>query len=509
MALSKNGTRLLMLAFWTPTATATGLAISAYPGEKFFYIVFSLTLHLFLLSGFYCKPLFFEKFLSIFCWMGFWFKLSLQLLALQVNIDHPWWNIVNTQYLAKNILISQKNINHLDSSLILATLCFGSLITASLVRRWFYKNEYHMFSGQHLWLSKTHQNNRTVFIAILTGAILCVCGFNYYLGLYSLGEYSTSNNIDVIARLVFKWLILFGLASFVSIFFHLELAYLKKTTIICVLLALLVTLVPSASANSRVGFLTLATFFLGWLATRPPESKPINFAKLSFVIITTAGLSLASVVVVNLVRYETFSETAKIPLQGTSSELSAKSVGEIKTTPSLKSLAHRLEVASIPVARSTVALFGERWVGITELTDVIKSEKGTSDFYTKSWNQKKGGKEFSIYEQTIGKSMSTDAVRNRFDFMTTPGLIAYLAFSQSVLLMCLGCIVFYCASALFEILFLRYSGGLVITSALFSQVLAYRFVHFGTYPSQTYLLISAIVVNAAIICFLVKLKTRS
>ncbi|MDA7587008.1 hypothetical protein N8783_03905 [Alphaproteobacteria bacterium] len=507
--MSKNWTILLAIVFWIPALTLNYFAISAYPGEKFVYIIFSLTLHFFLLSGFCCKPLFFEKFLSIFCWMGFWFKLSLQLAGLQVNTHHPLWNIVNTQYLAKSILISQKNINHLDSALILATLCFGSLITASLVRRWFYKNEYRLFSGQHLWLSKIHQSNRAVFIAILMGAILCVCGFNYYLGLYSLGEYGTSNNIEVIARLVFKWLILFGLASFVSVFIHLESAYFKKTTIICVLLALFVTLAPSASANSRVGFLTLVTLFLGWLATRPPESKPINIAKLSLVIITTAGLSLASVAVVNFIRHETFSEAAKIPLQGTSNELDAKSVGQIRTTPSLNSLAHRLEVASIPVVRSTLALFGERWIGITELIDVVKSETGESGFYTRSWNQKWGSKEFTAYEQTIGKSMATKASRSRFDFMTSPGMIAYLAFSQSILLMCLGCIVFFFASALFEVLFLKYSGGLVITSALFSQILAYRFVHFGTYPSQTYLLIIAIVVNAAIICFLVKRKTRS
>ncbi len=52
-----------------------------------------------------------------------------------------------------------------------------------------------------------------------------------------------------------------------------------------------------------------------------------------------------------------------------------------------------------------------------------------------------------------------------------------------------------------------YAGRNLILCALFGQVIAYRYVHFGSVPSQSYLLLGALLGNIALI-WLVEIALR-
>ena len=52
------------------------LTIKNYPGHISVYIIFTLVSHGLLFLGFYKNPIFFDAFIGIFLWLGFWFKFS-------------------------------------------------------------------------------------------------------------------------------------------------------------------------------------------------------------------------------------------------------------------------------------------------------------------------------------------------------------------------------------------------------------------------------------------------
>ena len=76
--------------------------------------------------------------------------------------------------------------------------------------------------------------------------------------------------------------------------------------------------------------------------------------------------------------------------------------------------------------------------------------------------------------------------RTKFNFVSIPGLIAFLYFSNSFLFVFLGCFLFSFFLSLIEIFELKISINNVFFASLIGQLLAYRIVHFGVYPLETY-----------------------
>ena len=68
-----------------------------------------------------------------------------------------------------------------------------------------------------------------------------------------------------------------------------------------------------------------------------------------------------------------------------------------------------------------------------------------------------------------------------------PGFIAFSFYSGSYLLMILIISFLYFISASLEVLAFKLSNYNLIFSSLIGQVLAYRLIHFGYLPSQSYL----------------------
>lgn len=55
-----------------------------YPGDWGAYLAFSVAANAFLLAGFRRRALFFDTFVGVFLWLGFWLKLSIRVAVL------PW-----------------------------------------------------------------------------------------------------------------------------------------------------------------------------------------------------------------------------------------------------------------------------------------------------------------------------------------------------------------------------------------------------------------------------------
>ena len=68
-----------------------------YSGNKFYFFIFAISINFFVIYSFREKSLFFEKILSLFIWLGFWFKL-IYTISITGAFRHPVGNFDYSPY---------------------------------------------------------------------------------------------------------------------------------------------------------------------------------------------------------------------------------------------------------------------------------------------------------------------------------------------------------------------------------------------------------------------------
>ena len=128
---------------------------------------------------------------------------------------------------------------------------------------------------------------------------------------------------------------------------------------------------------------------------------------------------------------------------------------------------------------------------------IANSDKIGWDFLKKSFNEKQKENKISLFDKEIyGEYSSID--RTKYNYTSIPGIIAFSFFSNSLIFVFLFLIfvTYLCLSI--EIIFRKISYNNLFLSALIGQVLAFRLVHFGVYPVETYKILLAIMLTLLI-----------
>ena len=101
----------------------TLFSIQNYPGDKLIYLIFSFTILIYLIFSLLKSDSFFHIFLSIFIFLGFFWKLSLNLIIY--NIDSSLFRNVSR---SSNCL--NKSCNDISNQLLNTNFYDNALITA-------------------------------------------------------------------------------------------------------------------------------------------------------------------------------------------------------------------------------------------------------------------------------------------------------------------------------------------------------------------------------------------
>lgn len=72
--------KILLFVFYFGLCLLTFFSLLKYPGRGFVYILFSIAFNGLLLVGFRKNKIFFDTFIGLFFWLGFWLKFSVVLL---------------------------------------------------------------------------------------------------------------------------------------------------------------------------------------------------------------------------------------------------------------------------------------------------------------------------------------------------------------------------------------------------------------------------------------------
>jgi hypothetical protein len=454
-------------------ATIIGLALLAgsnYSGSLPVYLLFTLVGNALFFNGLRRRALFFDTFIGIFLWLGFWLKFSVRTaLGQAAFLDAVAFDRSPAAY---------------DHALIVSSCGLAALLVASLVRERFFVYPEQTPSCNQSGLFLLYQRYRRVCITLFLATVILVAISNVWLGIYQRGVVAQTVLPFGLSG-VYKWLLQFGLASISALIIRFELELNRNITLLSVVPALMEALFSNVSLLSRGMILNAAG--LGFGTIRQLSSMKIRpgLVRIAAVVIAFAVLFVISVLTVNYLRATSY---------GSSPEIVSR-------------LLHNRELptgqygkTAVALQHMTVPLFIDRWVGIEAVVAVASSKDLGWDLWRDAWNERFQVGVLTIYDQRFIESpYRANADKPVFHFISLPGIIAFLYFPGSLAFLFAALLLCGWLGAAVEMATYRYAGQNWILCSLIAQVVAYRYAHFGYVPAQSYLLFGTVILNIALL----------
>ncbi len=449
-----NQSNRLVLIF-IPVILLAAYASLNYSGHISVYLLFTFLANLLLYVGFSKNAILFDAFIGVFFWLGFWLKLTLRVAFFDGSFNEAVGHF-------------DKSGMAFDRSLLVASCGLSGLLFASLVRRkLFFNYRCQIDSDKHKNLLCFYKRYKSATLIVFVLLFLFVAISNAMLGIYQKGSI-TQIELPLGLNGFYKWLLLFGLASFSALILNFEFKINKKISFFVLFLILLESFVSNVSMLSRGMILNSSALFYGLIII-----SRINAIKLrlKFLIISFSifgALFVSSVLLVNQLRINFYSD--------------------------LESGSNIQEIHSM-----TAPLFIDRWVGMEGVMAVSSYPNLGWDLWRKALKESYNEKESSFFDNNFIKSPYVNIDKTRHHFISLPGIVAFFFYPGSFWFLFASMVVLGGLATLIEFSVYKLGGNNLILSALLAQVLAYRFASFGYVPSQSYLLLGALLLNLFII----------
>lgn len=446
------------IAFFAATIAILFLALTAlpkYPGQASIYILFTVISNALLYVGFSKNAIFFDAFIGVFFWLGFWLKLTLRVAYADGLFHEPVGNFDGSGAA-------------FDQALLVATCGLFGFLLVSLIRRKFFFNYPGKLVELEQWgLYGIYKKHRKLVLTLFVFLFVFIAISNAMLGIYQRGSI-TQTTLPFGLNGVYKWLLLFGLASFSALILRFEFEINKKTSLFVMFLSLLESFITNVSLLSRGMILNAGALLYGVLVSLKLYSirSGIKFFIASFLIFST--LFVSSVLLVNHLRKTVFFDS-------------------INSSESVHSM--------------TTPLFIDRWVGMEGVMAVSSYQKLDWGLWKTALKEVYNENETSFYDNNFIESAYSDDDKTKHHFISLPGIIAFFYYPGSLWFLFGSMVALGGLAAIIEFSVYKFGGMNVILCALLAQVVAFRFASFGYVPAQSYLLLGAIFLNLFIIYF--------
>lgn len=448
----------------------TIIALPKYAGHKGIYLLFTVVCNTLLYAGFSKNAIFFDAFIGVFFWLGFWLKLT-----LRVAFSDGLFNEAIGNFDGSGVAF--------DRALLVATCGLCGLLLVSLIRRQFFFNyPKEIKSVGHINLFEVYKSYRKTVLSLFVFLFIFIAISNAMLGIYQKGSI-TQTTLPFGFNGVYKWLLLFGLTSFSALILRFEFEINKKTTYLVMFLSLFESFITNVSLLSRGMILNTGALLYGLLISLKLNSikSKLRFFITTFIIFST--LFISSVLLVNYLRTTVYID-----------QLSALDSTEDLLNKSRLQATHNM----------TTPLFIDRWVGMEGVMAVSSYTSLGWSLWSSALKETYNENEFSFYDQLI-QSNYVEVDKYKHHFISLPGVIAFFFYPGSFLFLFVGMFALGGFAAMIEFSTYKLGGMNVILCALLAQVVAYRFASFGYVPAQSYLLLGSLFLNLFIIYFAEKL----
>lgn len=423
-----------------------------YTGEPYIYLFFSVASNALLYFGFRKNAIFFDAFIGVFFWLGFWLKFTIRVSFMDGLFQEAVGEFNGTGAAFDHVL------------LVSSCGMFG-LILASVVReKYIFNYPKKSIRYAHNGILNFYKDHRNYILIGFAASFLTVALTNIYWGFYQKGEI-TQTTLPFGLNGIYKWLLLFGLASLSAVILQCELTIKKQLSYRVVILSLLESFSTSVSLLSRGMILNSFALAYGVYASFKTYAIKLNLRVLAATLLMFSILFVSSVYVVNYIRSSTPTSSGSID----------------------------------GVNRS---LFLDRWVGIEGVMAVSSNHKVGGSLWQDAWKETYSENEMSFYDKYLITSKYENTDFTKKHSVSLPGVLAFFFYPGSFSLL-FGCMFLLgLLAALIEISAFKLGGNNLILCSLVAEVVANRFVNFGYVPAQSYLLFGTIFLNLFIIYFL-------
>ncbi len=461
---SNNISKIVLLVFGGAAAVLAVFAWMMYPGHGAVYVIFTMIANLLLYFGFRKNAIFFDTFIGIFFWLGFWLKLTVRVAFFDGFFNEP-------------VGYFDGSGGAFDKALLVSSCGMLGLLAASFLREKLSCNYPLKIEGiTHQGLFSFYQNHRKIVLAGFVFLFFITAATNSYFGIYQRGEI-TRTTLPFGMNGVYKWLLLFGLASFSALILRFEFEIKKKTSFLVMFLSLLESFVSNLSLLSRGMILNSGSLIYGVFTSRRFHSIKSNLQFFAVTLFVLASLMAASVFYANYLR-----ACDQLEASGQSSYQSyRKNLGIITNI--------------------TLTLFVDRWVGMEGVMAVSSYPDLGWDLSKTAWKETYNENETSFFDNTFIASPYINTDKTKFHYISLPGIVAFLFYPGSFLFLFVCMFILGVIAAIIEYFVFRLGGENVILCSLIAQVVAFRYLSFGYVPMQSYLLFGSIILNLFIIYF--------
>jgi hypothetical protein len=400
--------------------------------------------------GFRKNAIFFDTFIGVLFWLGFWLKVTVRVAFMDGQFYESVGNFDGSGAA-------------FDRALLVTSCGFFGLLTSSFIReKYVFTYPAKLTEVAQEGLIRVYQDHRKAVLFGFAILFVTVAATNSYYGIYQRGAIPRTILPYGIGG-IYSWLLLFGLASISALILHFEFTLNKKTSYPVVILSLFESFLTNVSLLSRG--MIFNTSALGYGVFRSLKLYSIA-SNLRFLAVSSAIFILLfgnSVILVDYLR---------------------------SSDP----------ISLVEIGRGTRVLFLDRWVGIEGVMAVSSYSKQGWNLWSEAWKETHSHK-MSFYDANLITSPYRDMDWTKHHYISLPGILAFCFYPGSFPFLFMCVFVIGAVAAAIEISVFKLGGGNVVLCALLAQVVAHRFAHFGYAPSQSYLLFGSLYLNLFIIYF--------
>lgn len=452
----------LLIFFAAAIAALTFVAGSRYAGHWLVYLSFTLAANGLLFNGFRRKAIYFDTFIGIFLWLGFWLKLSLRVAFASSLFHEPVGEF-------------DGSAEAFDHVLLVSSCGLAALLVASFARQFLFCYPDIPPTASKSGLFHLYRAYRRTCVVTFVLLVLLVAASNAWLGIYQRGMVAQTQ-LPLGLNGVYKWLLQFGLSSIAALIIRFEIELNRKLSPMAVFLPLLESFLSNVSLLSRGMILNSSALGIGGLRLIRAMKVRVDPLVLVATSIAFAVLFAISVFTVNYLR--------TVALAG----------------PEPGAHAPVALAAAVDAQYMTPPLFIDRWVGIEGVMAVSSSKKLGWDLWQQAWQEKYLEGTLSLYDQNFIDSpyLNPYIDKSKNHFVSLPGIIAFFYYPGSLAFLFSGLVVCALFAAAIEFAAYRLGGQNWLLCSLFSQVVAFRYASFGYVPGQSHLFFGALALNILI-----------
>ncbi len=456
----------LFLTFFSVAIVALSIAVyMKYAGQGYVYLLFTIVSNALLFLGFRKRAIFFDVFIGVYFWLGFWLKLSIRVVYTN-GLFHA------------SVGAFDGSGPSFDRALLVASCGMLGLIMATLARERFFTYTDRPAECSQSGLFHFYRQHRKAVVFVFLVLVATVAVTNTYFGIYQRGAI-TQTVLPYGLNGVYKWLLQFGLASVSALIIRCEIEISRNATWMAAFPALIEGFLSNVSLLSRGMILNISALFYGAYISLGAQKPKLNIAVVSIFALAFAVLFAASVFAVNFMRSPSFAVTLDVT------------------------------EAQVYVKGMSTPLFIDRWVGIEGVMAVSSSPKLGWDLWREAWREKYLETATSFYDMHLIESPYVNTDKTKHHYISLPGVIAFCFYPGSFLFLLACMVALGAAAAGIEVIVYKLGGANVILCSLLAQVVAFRFASFGYVPAQSYLLFGSLFLNVLIIFVADKLLSHS